>query len=59
MRDVIVLVVVLAFFALCLAYVRWCDLIIGPDPLDLDAHEGDDVAASAIAAPGGATEVPA
>ena len=53
------LVVVLAFFALCLAYVRWCDRIIGPDPHDLDAHEAEDVAASAIAAPGGAAEVPA
>jgi hypothetical protein len=31
MRDVVVLVVVAAFFALCVAYVRWCDRIIGPD----------------------------
>jgi hypothetical protein len=23
-----------AFFALCLAYVWWCDRIIGPDPTD-------------------------
>ncbi len=23
-----------AFFALCLAYVWWCDQIIGPDPTD-------------------------
>ena len=32
MRDLIVLAVVAAFFALCLAYVWWCDRIIGPDP---------------------------
>ncbi len=35
MRDVIVLAIVAAFFALCVAYVRWCDRIIGPDPDDL------------------------
>ena len=32
MRDVVVLAVIAAFFALCVAYVRWCDRIIGPDP---------------------------
>ena len=32
MRDVIVVVITVAFFALCVAYVRWCDRIIGPDP---------------------------
>ena len=35
MRDVVVLAVVAAFFVLCVAYVWWCDRIIGPDP-DLD-----------------------
>ena len=39
MRDVIVLAVGAAFFALCVAYVRWCDRIIGPDPDDLDEAE--------------------
>ena len=34
MRDVVMLAVITAFFALCLAYVRWCDHIIGPDPID-------------------------
>lgn len=32
MRDVVVLAIVAGFFALCVAYVRWCDHIIGPDP---------------------------
>jgi hypothetical protein len=32
MRDVVVLAVIAAFFALCVAYVWWCDRIIGPDP---------------------------
>ena len=35
MRDLVVLAVIACFFALCVAYVRWCDRIIGPDP-DLD-----------------------
>ena len=34
MRDVIVVAVIAMFFALCVAYVRWCDHIIGPDPVD-------------------------
>ncbi|MET0145913.1 MAG: hypothetical protein ABW122_00610 [Ilumatobacteraceae bacterium] len=34
MRDVVMLAVITAFFALCLAYVRWCDHIIGPDPME-------------------------
>ena len=32
MRDIVVLADHRAFFALCVAYVRWCDHIIGPDP---------------------------
>lgn len=36
MRDIVILAVTAAFFALCVAYVRWCDHIIGPDP-DINA----------------------
>ncbi len=36
MRDVVVLVVTVAFFALCVSYVRWCDRIIGRDPSPVD-----------------------
>ena len=32
MRDLLVLAVTFGFFALCVAYVAWCDRIIGPDP---------------------------
>ena len=32
MRDVLMLILIVAFFALCIAYVAWCDRIIGPDP---------------------------
>ena len=31
MADVIFVAVLVAFFALCVAYLRWCDRIIGPD----------------------------
>ncbi len=31
MADVWVLLLILAFFALCVAFVRGCDRIIGPD----------------------------
>ena len=39
MYDVIFLATIVAFFALCVAYIRACDRIIGPDAefeLDLD-----------------------
>ncbi len=45
MRDVVVLAVIALFFVLCVAYVRWCDHIIGPDPDDL--HDDGDAAAGA------------
>jgi len=43
MRDIIVVAIVAGFFALCVAYVRWCDRIIGPDPDDLRDDEVDEV----------------
>ena len=30
--DLVFIVIVVAFFALCVGYVRVCDRIIGPDP---------------------------
>ena len=42
MRDVIVVAIIAVFFALCVAYVRWCDHIIGPDPDDLLDDDVDD-----------------
>jgi hypothetical protein len=29
--DVLFILITLAFFAICVAYVRWCDRIIGAD----------------------------
>ena len=42
MKDVIVVAIIAVFFALCVAYVRWCDHIIGPDPDDLRDDDDDD-----------------
>ena len=32
MADLLFVVITIAFFVLCVAYVRVCDRIIGPDP---------------------------
>ena len=32
MADLVFIAIVVAFFALCVGYVRVCDRIIGPDP---------------------------
>lgn len=31
MADLIFVSILIAFFALCVVYLRWCDRIIGPD----------------------------
>lgn len=31
MGDIIFVAATLAFFAICVSYVNWCDRIIGPD----------------------------
>jgi hypothetical protein len=41
--DLLFIVIVVAFFVLCVGYVRLCDRIIGPDPA---ARESSDPAAS-------------
>ena len=45
MRDVMYVVVTVAFFALCTGLVRACDLLLGPDEdelLDVDDDPGSD-----------------
>lgn len=34
MGDLVMVGMVLVFFAVCVGYVRWCGSIIGPDPAD-------------------------
>jgi hypothetical protein len=48
MADVWVVLVVLAFFGLCVALVWGCDRIIGPDELDETEDTADDVTAPAV-----------
>jgi hypothetical protein len=31
MADLLFIVLLIAFFALCVVYIQWCDRIIGPD----------------------------
>lgn len=37
MKDVVVVLMTLGFFALCVLYISLCDRIVGPDEQDLDA----------------------
>ncbi len=48
MADVLVVVTVLAFFALCVALVWGCDRIIGPDEHDLLDDTVADVPAEVV-----------
>lgn len=48
--DLLFIVITAAFVAVCVAYVRWCDRIVGPDEWSADAlvveeHEREEVAA--------------
>ena len=47
MRDVLMLVLIALFFGLCIAYVSWCDRIIGPDPVDVRDRVMADIDAAA------------
>jgi hypothetical protein len=42
MADLIFIALLIAFFALCVVYVQWCDRIIGPD--EFTAEGGDEPA---------------
>jgi hypothetical protein len=42
MADLLMILTFVAFIGLCVAYVRWCDRIIGPDPVPSDTAGADD-----------------
>ena len=42
MADVVFVAIALAFFAICALYVRWCDIIIGPDEVSSTRSAGPD-----------------
>ena len=39
MADVLMVLTFVAFIALCVVYVWWCDRIIGPDPVHADVDD--------------------
>ena len=41
--DLLFVVITIAFFAICVAYVRVCDRIIGPDPATPPAERPETV----------------
>ena len=41
MADVLMVLLMVAFVALCVVYVRWCDHIIGPDPVRTDGDAAE------------------
>lgn len=45
MADIILVAVTLAFIAICVGYVNWCDRIIGPD--DFGSESGSESLTSA------------
>jgi len=50
MRDVLMLLSISAFFGLCIAYVAWCDRIIGPDPAESGAPADADASTNHVVA---------
>lgn len=46
MGDLIFVLATLAFFAICVAYVNWCDRIIGPDEFGAEPESVDPTQAS-------------
>jgi hypothetical protein len=57
MADIILVAVTLAFIAICVGYVNWCDRIIGPDDFGKDPEPT--AAAIGESAPETEVEVPA
>lgn len=51
MRDVVYLLIVVAFFTLCVGYVGLCDRIIGPDPADLSNPQHNTVGDPSLEVP--------
>ena len=41
MKDVIVIAIVVAFFALCIGYVTWCERVVAAGSTDLHAHAAE------------------
>jgi hypothetical protein len=49
MRDVVVILLTLGFFALCIAYVALCDRVVGADDPDTGPEPDGETVATAVA----------
>lgn len=52
--DLVFVSIIVAFFALCVVYLKWCDRIIGPDEF-VAVHDDDSPYATTDAAKDAAT----
>jgi hypothetical protein len=41
MADLVFVSIIVAFFVLCIVYLRWCDRIIGPDEFGAERDDAD------------------
>jgi hypothetical protein len=41
MADLVFVSIIVVFFVLCIAYLRWCDRIIGPDEFGAERDDVD------------------
>ena len=48
MADIAMIAIFLVFFAVCVAYVRWCERIIGPDETVGDVTVRDEPAGELV-----------
>ena len=51
MADIVLVTVILAFTALCVAYISWCDKIIGSEDLAIVSEHAPEQAVAAPSAP--------
>jgi hypothetical protein len=51
MADIVLVTVILAFTALCVAYISWCDKIIGSDDLLIASDHAPEQPVAAPATP--------
>lgn len=56
MKDVIVIAIVVAFFALCVGYVTWCERVLAADAPDGHGHAVADQTVGRAASTAGAAD---
>ncbi len=56
MKDVIVIAIVVAFFALCIGYVTWCERVVAAGSTDLHGHAAEHQVVGRAASTAGAAD---